>query len=230
MGLTRLCLNNPAAVAVAVALVFVIGTISLFGLPVQLFPNIERPVVNINTGLRAASPEQVEAEILEPQEEVLRGISGLKETIGWANPGDANLQLYFDFSADQDFIRQEVTARLQRAPALPADANRPFIRFSDEEDANSSLIFFFVQALPGTIVRLRTISAKSKISSFRALRRSKGSPVSAWNRGGHRKKSCGSMSTPSWRRNMGSRFSRSAARSAERRMSPPAIRPSAGVH
>ena len=149
MGLTRLCLNNPAAVAVAVALVFVIGTISLFGLPVQLFPNIERPVVNINTGLRAASPEQVEAEILEPQEEVLRGISGLKETIGWANPGDANLQLYFDFSADQDFIRQEVTARLQRAPALPADANRPFIRFSDEEDANSSLIFFFVQALPG---------------------------------------------------------------------------------
>ncbi|MCW8833055.1 MAG: efflux RND transporter permease subunit, partial [Colwellia sp.] len=77
MKLTQSALTSPAAVAVGVALILLVGTLSLFKLPVQLFPDIERPRIAIQTFWRAASPKEIESEIIEPQEQVLRGIPGL---------------------------------------------------------------------------------------------------------------------------------------------------------
>lgn len=79
MFLTKFCLKNPAIIAVAVAIVFFVGLFSLTKLPLQLFPAIERPQVSIQTFWRAASPSEVESELLEPQEDVLEGIPGLVE-------------------------------------------------------------------------------------------------------------------------------------------------------
>ena len=82
MKLTASSLRNPSAVLVGVAVVGVFGLFSLAKLPIQLFPDIERPQISIETGWRAASPQEVESEILEPQEEVLQGLPGLKELNG----------------------------------------------------------------------------------------------------------------------------------------------------
>ena len=71
MNLTKTALKNPSGVAVGVAIIVVFGIYSLSKLPVQLFPDIERPQIGIWTGWRSASPKEVESEILEPQEEVL---------------------------------------------------------------------------------------------------------------------------------------------------------------
>jgi multidrug efflux pump subunit AcrB len=79
MKLIETALKNPVAVAVAVLLVSLFGFLSLRQLPLQLFPEIERPQISINTNWRAASPEEVESELLEPQERVLQG------TPGWNN-------------------------------------------------------------------------------------------------------------------------------------------------
>ena len=76
MKLTEASLRNPAAVAVAVALVCVFGLMRLRELPLQLFPDIDRPQMSVQTSWRAASPREIESEILEPQEEVLQGLPG----------------------------------------------------------------------------------------------------------------------------------------------------------
>ena len=47
MKLTKSALTNPAAVAVVVALTLLVGMLSLFKLPVQLFPDIERPQIGV---------------------------------------------------------------------------------------------------------------------------------------------------------------------------------------
>ena len=57
-SLTKHSLKNPAAVAVGVAIVVLFGLFSLAKLPVQLFPDIERPQLLIWTGWRAASPRK----------------------------------------------------------------------------------------------------------------------------------------------------------------------------
>ena len=74
MKLTQASLQNPLAVALAVGLVFVLGVVSLSRMPVQLFPDIDEPVISIFTAWRAAAPAEVEAQLIEPQERALRGL------------------------------------------------------------------------------------------------------------------------------------------------------------
>ena len=100
MNLTKGSLKNPAGVAVGVAIAVVFGLFSLTKLPVQLFPDIEEPQIGIWTGWRAASPAEIESEILEPQEEVFQGIPGLKIMSSNANPGGCYVGLTFGLETD----------------------------------------------------------------------------------------------------------------------------------
>lgn len=153
MGLTRLCLKNPAAVAVILALVALLGALSMTRLPVQLFPNIERPVIGVWTGWRAASPREVESEIVEPIERELRGMSGLKSMRSWSNNGGGFVRLEFALGTDMDNAFTEVTSRLQRVRGLPAEADRPRVQNNGGGgDAGETLIFLFLQKLPGNAI------------------------------------------------------------------------------
>ena len=49
MDITKIALKNASGVAIAVALIVFVGLYSLFKLPVQLFPDIERPQISIQT-------------------------------------------------------------------------------------------------------------------------------------------------------------------------------------
>lgn len=149
MGLTRLCLKNPAVVAVILAVLALLGVMSIMRLPIQLFPNIERPVMGIWTGWRAASPREVESEIIEPIERELRGIPGMKSMQSWSNSGGGYVRLEFALGTNMDKTLTEVTSRLQRVRGLPAEADRPQINDTGGGDAGETLIFLFLQRLPG---------------------------------------------------------------------------------
>ena len=151
MNLTKSSLSNPAGVAVGVAIVVVFGLFSLFKLPVQLFPDIEEPQLGIWTGWRAASPAEIESEILEPQEEVFQGIPGLKVMDTNANPGGSWVGLTFDLDTDMQATLVDVIGRLNRLPPLPRDADPPVVNLGGGGGggANEALSWFFIQLLPG---------------------------------------------------------------------------------
>ncbi|MDH5829414.1 efflux RND transporter permease subunit [Luteimonas sp. M1R5S18] len=149
MTLTDASLRNPAAVAVAVVLVCAFGLLSLGRLPLQLFPDIERPQMSVQSAWRAASPQEMESEIVEPIETVLQGLPGLEEIASNVNSGNATINLTFAVGSDMDAMLVEVLARMNRLPPLPRDAVPPVVR-SGSDDANNSLTYFFVQQLPGT--------------------------------------------------------------------------------
>ena len=96
MRLIQASIRNPIAIGVVVLLICVFGFMSLGNLPLQLFPAIERPNISIFTGWRAASPEETEAELLEPQEQVLQGLPGVEEIEGNANSGGSFITRTFD--------------------------------------------------------------------------------------------------------------------------------------
>ena len=149
MKLTEAALKNPAAVAVVVALVSLFGLLALLDLPLQLFPDIERPQMSVDAGWRAASPQEMEAEIVEPIESVLEGIAGIEQMDANANAGGASIDLTFAVGTDMDAALVEVLARLNRLPPLPRDADPPRVELGSD-GANDSLTYFFVQKLPGT--------------------------------------------------------------------------------
>ncbi len=152
MGLISYCLKNGVAVAVVMAIVVLIGAISVTRLPLQLFPNIEQPQMTVQTFWRAADPEQMERVIVEEQEAVLQGIPGLEEMRANINPNFVNISLTFDIATDMDQTMVEVISRLNRLPPLPADANPPVVQSAATGDSNDTLIYLFVQSLPGNSV------------------------------------------------------------------------------
>ncbi len=154
MNLTRSSLQNPAGVAVGVAIVLLFGLFSLAKLPVQLLPDIERPQLGISTSWRAASPQEIESEILEAQEEVLQGLPGLEEMVAEINQGWCNVSLTFGLETDMQETLIDVISRLNRVPTLPADADPPVVRLGGGGrggDFSRELIWFYVQLLPGNV-------------------------------------------------------------------------------
>ncbi len=148
MKLISSALKSPAAVSVTVALILLVGVISLFKLPVQLFPDIERPRIAIQTIWRAASPKEIESEIIEPQEQVLKGIPGLRSMNAFANGGSGFINLEFGVETDMDQTLIEVISRMTRVQNQPRDALPPRIMLGGFGGNNPALTWFFLQALP----------------------------------------------------------------------------------
>lgn len=152
MNLTETSLRNPAGVLVAILMVALLGVFALVKLPIQLFPNIEEPVISIFTQWRAAAPTEIESEIIEPQERALQGIRGLRSLNAFANAGSSFINLQFAVGTDMQATMLEVISRMNQLPPLPRDAQAPQISLGEDggNGPNNTLSWFFVQLLPGT--------------------------------------------------------------------------------
>ena len=127
MSPTKLVLGNPTAGLVTGLLIILFGILALKALPIQLTPEVERPEITISTSWRGAAPEEVEAEIIEPQEDQLRGLPGMTELLSEANQGSGKITISFDvdFSLERGLI--EVINRLNRVPQYPVEADEPIL-------------------------------------------------------------------------------------------------------
>ena len=66
-GLIRTCLNRPIGVSVGVLLTLLAGTLALVSIPIQLTPNVDTPIINVETAWAGANPQEVEREIVDQQ-------------------------------------------------------------------------------------------------------------------------------------------------------------------
>lgn len=148
MPLTRLGLSNPVAVAVACILLVIFGLLSLSRLPVQMTPNIDRPSISVSTGWRAASPSEIESEIIEPQENQLRDVPGLQRMQSTASAGRGSINLEFGVDADINRALIEVINRLNQVQRYPADASEPTVRVGSDQFGDT-IAWFSIRPLPG---------------------------------------------------------------------------------
>ncbi|RMH11599.1 MAG: efflux RND transporter permease subunit, partial [Gammaproteobacteria bacterium] len=141
MTLTRLSLSNPVAVSVAIILTLIFAFISLSKLPIQLTPEVTKPEITIRTGWRSAAPEEIESEIIDPQESALRGLPGSTEILAKAQRGQAEITLTFQVGTDLRRALLEVMNRLNRVSRYPVDADEPVI---STVGGNSRAIAWFI--------------------------------------------------------------------------------------
>jgi len=94
-------------------------------LPIQLLPTIEEPRVSIANFWRAAAPEEMEANIVEPQENVLRNTPGLTNINSFISRGRGFVNLTFAVGTDIQEAKLDVINNLTQAPPRPADALEP---------------------------------------------------------------------------------------------------------
>src|SRR5687767_4550885 len=131
MSLIERSIRQPVAVAVVVLLVVIFGMIGFFRVPVQLTPNVDQPVVSITTRWFGATPLEIEQEILEEQEEVLKTLSGLREMTSEAFEGEGTVRLEFYVGVDKEAALNEVRDKLGQVQEYPQEVDRPIIESVD---------------------------------------------------------------------------------------------------
>ena len=114
MNLIRLSLARPIAVVAAVLMVVIFGVVALQTIPIQLTPDVRKPVITVQTVWPGAAPAEIEREITNRQEEVLRGIEGLEKMSSRSQNGRARITLEFDITANMDRALLLVANRLDR--------------------------------------------------------------------------------------------------------------------
>ncbi|TVQ79401.1 MAG: efflux RND transporter permease subunit [Phycisphaeraceae bacterium] len=125
MDIIRFCLSKPVTVTVGVILVLMFGLIGLGSMPVQLSPNVDKPIIQINTNWSGRSPEEIVDEITRRQEEELKNIDNLKRMRSTSSEGSSQIQLEFFLGTDLTRALSDVDDALRQVKDLPPDADPP---------------------------------------------------------------------------------------------------------
>ncbi|MEM6458634.1 MAG: efflux RND transporter permease subunit [Planctomycetota bacterium] len=137
MDVIRFAISNPVKVTVGVILTVLFGVLALTNIPIQLTPNVDEPVITVRTAWTGRSPEEVEREIIEEQEEFLKTLSGLRKMTASATTGEASIELEFFIGTDTQDARVRVSDKLREVPAYPDDVDEPVIIDADAEPAKA---------------------------------------------------------------------------------------------
>ncbi|MEL7184691.1 MAG: efflux RND transporter permease subunit, partial [Pseudomonadota bacterium] len=118
----RLAIDRPVAVLAAVIMAVLFGLIAVSRIPIQLAPDVRKPIVVVSTNWPGAAPAEVEREIVNPQEEALRGLDGLELMTSRAQTGEAEVTLEFAIGTDMSQTLLLVSNRLDRVSGYPEEA------------------------------------------------------------------------------------------------------------
>ena len=141
MNIIKFAIDNPVKVCVGVILVVLFGTICLTLVPIQLMPNVDRPMVTVTTRWVGRSPEEVELSIIMEQEKRLKTLQGLYEMRSVASLGMAQITLEFNVGFNMSRAVQEASNRLNEVPSYPEDVDKPVIRLSSAETDEPVVMF-----------------------------------------------------------------------------------------
>ncbi len=113
------------AMVISIVLTFA-GILSLFSLPVSLYPQVTPPVVSIGASYPGASADVISKSVGIPLEDSVNGVPGMlyMESTS-SNRGTYSLSITFDTDVDPDIAQTEVQNRIQQATSsLPTDVSR----------------------------------------------------------------------------------------------------------
>ncbi|MEM7651839.1 MAG: efflux RND transporter permease subunit [Pseudomonadota bacterium] len=147
MNLIRGAIERPVAVVAAVILVIMFGVVALQQIPIQLTPDVRKPVINIETQWFGAAPAEVEREIVNRQEEVLRGVEGLEKMTSRSETGEAKVELEFAIGTDMGRSLLLVANRLDRVSGYPNEADEPTLSTAGSGD--NPIAWFVMRRVPG---------------------------------------------------------------------------------
>jgi len=154
MNLIRLAIERPVAIIAAVLMVVMFGLLALSSIPIQLTPDVRKPVISLTTNWPGAAPAEVEREIVNRQEEVLRGIEGLEDMISESRDGQGRITLEFKIGQQMERALLLVANRLDRVNGYPAEASEPSMRTSSSDD--NPIAWFVLIRTDGNIGAMHT--------------------------------------------------------------------------
>ncbi len=155
MDIVRASVKQPVTVMVGVILTLLAGLLAVGRLPIQLTPNVEDTIIAVQTFWEGASPQEIEQEIVDPQEEKLQGIANLKSITSTSRQSQASIRLEFQVGTSKEVALREVSDKLREVPDYPDNADEPVIEAADPE--NRDFIAWVVMSTTDPDMDIRTM-------------------------------------------------------------------------
>lgn len=138
----RFFIDRPVFSGVISVVIVLMGAIAIFSLPVEQYPDIAPPTINVWATYPGANAETVQKAVIAPLEEAINGVEDMTYMTSTAsNTGDASIMIYFKQGANADMAAVNVQNRVNSALSqLPAEATRTGIL--TEKQQNAELLTF----------------------------------------------------------------------------------------
>lgn len=128
MGLSEISIRRPVLATVMSLMIVLVGLVAYQRLPVREYPNIDEPVVTVETTYRGASAEIIESRITTPLEESLSGIEGIEVLSSISRQERSQITLRFRTTRNADSAANDVRDRVARVRnQLPDEIDEPVV-------------------------------------------------------------------------------------------------------
>jgi HAE1 family hydrophobic/amphiphilic exporter-1 len=156
MFISDFAIKRPTITVVSMLALVVGGIIALIRLQTDEFPEVAPPYVSVAVPYPGASPETVETEVLNPVEEAIASISGVKKVTGRAEDGFAFILIEFIFEKPLPEATQDIRDAISGIRNdLPTEMEEPIIKkLNDTDRPIVSLAISSTRLTPAELTRL----------------------------------------------------------------------------
>lgn len=158
MSLIEQFVRHPVKVAVGVILTCMFGLLAVNGMPKQLTPEVEIPTLTIETRWPGASPQEVESEIVQEQEEYLQSVEGVVKMTSESMQSMGRIVLEFAVGADIQEALTLTNIRLQQVREYPENVDRPVVTAANS--ANQFIAWFCLSERTPALEQLEAFAQK----------------------------------------------------------------------
>lgn len=168
MLLTDLSIKRPVLATVLSLLLVAFGILSFYQLPLREYPDIDPPVVSIETNYPGAAATVVETRITEPLEQSIAGVEGIDTISSTSVDGRSNINVEFRTGRDVDAAANDIRDRVSRViDDLPVEADPPEIQ---KVDSNEDVIMWLnLEGIGYSIPELTDYARRYLVDRFSVL-------------------------------------------------------------
>jgi multidrug efflux pump len=135
VSITDVSIRNPVFAWMLMACTMLFGIVAVTRIGISQFPDVDYPNISVSVQWAGASPAAVEREIVEPLEQAISQVEGIKQISSNARPGSARITATFDMARNVDLALQDIQARVASAQRqLPKDVPAATVSKSNPDD------------------------------------------------------------------------------------------------
>jgi len=135
MNLTEVCVRKPVLAWMLMAATVVFGIVAASRIGISQFPDVDFPTISVSVVWEGAAPEVIENDVVDPLEEALVQVEGVRTITSSSRMGSANVTVELELSRNVDLALQDVQTKVSQAQRrLPRDIDPPVIAKTNPED------------------------------------------------------------------------------------------------
>ncbi|MCB0182640.1 MAG: efflux RND transporter permease subunit, partial [Caldilineaceae bacterium] len=136
MKIWDLSIRQPVFMTMILTAGIVLGSVSFYRMPVNLFPEVDFPIVLVTTIGPGASPEEIEDQITSVLEEELNSVNSIETITSQSSEGVSTIIMQFSLDASVDKVSQDVRDKVNlKRNDLPREVLEPIVRRFNPSDS-----------------------------------------------------------------------------------------------